>query len=244
MAQSVNKQIGTLAAVETERHFVQVGLQVLGTDFVPRSNDAAFQKRECRFHGIRMDFATSVFLDRVIDLLVGSCDVGFPHSRAVDVEIIRHNHINIGADVFLNVLCQRSTLDILSVEEAESAATLPDANDNLFVGSTSALGYAFAASATADIGLIHFNGSVQHWALRFDHSATDAVTEIPSGFVADTQHPLDLIGRHTLARLANQMGGNKPLEQGQVRVMEDRASGNAELVVTLFAVQELGGQPC
>ena len=46
MAQSIDKQIGALAAIEPERHFVQVRLQVFRADLVPRSDDAALQERE------------------------------------------------------------------------------------------------------------------------------------------------------------------------------------------------------
>ena len=55
MAQSIDKQIGTLPAIKAESHLVQVGLQVLGADFVPRSNDAALEQRKCGFDSIRMN---------------------------------------------------------------------------------------------------------------------------------------------------------------------------------------------
>ena len=38
MTQGVDKQIGSLATVEAERDFLQVGLQVLRADSMPRSN--------------------------------------------------------------------------------------------------------------------------------------------------------------------------------------------------------------
>jgi hypothetical protein len=63
----------------------------------------------------------------------------------------------------------------------------------------------------------------------------------PSGFVADSEFALHLIRGVSLARLAHQKSSEKPFLQRQVRVIEDRASGDGELVITLFAVEEL---PC
>ena len=37
----------------------------------------------------------------------------------------------------------------------------------------------------------------------------------------------------------SRMRGNEPLEQWQMGIVEDRASGHAELVITLFAVEQL-----
>jgi hypothetical protein len=42
MAQRVNEQIGAFPAVKAERHFVQVGWEVLGADLVPRSVSPEF----------------------------------------------------------------------------------------------------------------------------------------------------------------------------------------------------------
>ena len=55
MTQSVNKQIGTITAVEAEAHFVQIGLQMLRTEAVPRSDDAALEQRERRFNRVRVN---------------------------------------------------------------------------------------------------------------------------------------------------------------------------------------------
>lgn len=55
MTQGVQEKIGTLAAVETEAHFVQVGWKMLGADFVPRSDDAALEQGESRLHRVRVN---------------------------------------------------------------------------------------------------------------------------------------------------------------------------------------------
>src|SRR5271169_487011 len=49
MPQGVNKQVGTLPAVEAEGHFVQVGLQRLCAYPVPRSDDSPLEQGERGF---------------------------------------------------------------------------------------------------------------------------------------------------------------------------------------------------
>jgi hypothetical protein len=56
------------------------------------------------------------------------------------------------------------------------------------------------------------------------------VAKIPSGFVRHLEHPLDLIGRKALLGLDHGVGSEKPLPEGQMRIMEDGSSGDGELV--------------
>lgn len=43
----ITEQKQVLAVVESEAHFVEVGVQMLRTNTMARSNDSAIQKREC-----------------------------------------------------------------------------------------------------------------------------------------------------------------------------------------------------
>src|SRR5260370_33281750 len=52
MTQSINEQIGTLPAIESELHFFEVGRKMFGANSVPRSHDATFEKREGEFDGV------------------------------------------------------------------------------------------------------------------------------------------------------------------------------------------------
>src|SRR5439155_14620580 len=70
MTQGVQEQIGTLSAVETEAHLVQVGGQMLSTDFVPCSNDAPLEQRERRLNSVRVNVTFHVHSAAVIDSLV------------------------------------------------------------------------------------------------------------------------------------------------------------------------------
>lgn len=70
MPKGVDKQIGTLATIESEGHFFQVRRKMFGADFVPRSDDAALEQRERRLNGVRVNLTLKV--DMVLCLIV-SC---------------------------------------------------------------------------------------------------------------------------------------------------------------------------
>src|SRR5579859_7551422 len=71
MAQSILEQRGTLAAIETENHFVQIGREMLDAHLVPSAYDAAFEKRERAFYGIGVNISDRI--DRLVaDRLMGS----------------------------------------------------------------------------------------------------------------------------------------------------------------------------
>ena len=68
MSQGINEQIGTLPAVKPERHFVQVGLQMLGAYLVPTPDNAPLEQRERRFNTVRVDVGSKpdVFSCRMV----------------------------------------------------------------------------------------------------------------------------------------------------------------------------------
>jgi hypothetical protein len=93
MTQSVNEQIGSLPAVKTELHFVQVGLQVFGANLVPGSHNAALQQRERTFHCISVYVSPKpdVFFSGVVDLLMWSRHVGL-YRRFARAGYVVHAH--------------------------------------------------------------------------------------------------------------------------------------------------------
>lgn len=237
MSERIEEKIVMLPAIESERHFVEVGAEMLGANFVPASRDAAFQERECRFNGIGVNVrsAPDVFFFPVIHFLVPM----IADSLSVRRQFIGDNHVHVLGDIFFDVLCERTNFRVLGMEEAKIAVALADADDYFFVGALlPAPIFSRAMQATADIGFIHLDRSIEHLAVYLFHRRADAMAEIPSGFVADSECALDLAGGHSLFRFAEQERGEKPLVQGQVRVIENRASGDGELVVATLAVVE------
>ena len=107
--------------------------------------------RERGFNAIRVKVPNRVHAKRVIDLLMLTQNVSVLDGFAIHVEIVGHNHVNVLRDVFLDVLRQRAGLHILSAEEPQIAATLPNPNDNLFLGAAPAL---MVASPFARLSII------------------------------------------------------------------------------------------
>src|ERR1035438_8334549 len=229
--QCVSEQKRIIAVIESEAHFVEVGLQMLCANTMPRSNDAALEQREGGFHGIRVHVANGVDAVLVTDSLVLREHPGFSKSLWVSRKFVRHDYINVLRDILADVLRQRSGLHILSMEEPEITTTLPDADDNLFLAlRMTDLVLVVAALSCADEGFIHFDYAAGRLGICGLHCVPNPMAEIPCGAIVNPQHSLELIGGHPLARLANQERSEEPFNQRQMRVVKHRVSGHGELV--------------
>ena len=239
MAQGIKEQIGTLATVEAEAHLIQIGLQVLCANAMPCSNDAPFKKRERGFYRVGVNVSSKphvlfcTMVDRLVLCIADSLTIGAP--------FVGDDYVYILRDVFLNVSRQRSRLGIFSVKEANGTTALANADYGLFV-TVSESSLTVAALIAADIGFVHLDSAVQQWPITFAHGGTDAMAEIPCGFVAHAQHALYLIRAHTLAGFTDQVSSNEPLQQRQMGIVEDGSSGNTELIIAVFAVKQLRGE--
>jgi|ERR1700721_505255 len=241
MAQGIQEQSLTLPAIKPELHLLEVGGEMFRADLVPRSDDAALQERERRFNGVSVNVAINVMTSAVIDgLMALTSEASFVHRKRICGEVVGDNHFYFGTDVVFDVLRESSRLRIVRVEESQFAVTLTKADHDFFVSPPSAT---FTVSLSADIGFVHLNSTVQHWAVNFFHGCSDAMAEIPCGlvgaFVLAPDCPLELVGAHAFLRFAEQESCEKPLLQRQMGVVEDRASRDGELIVAVLAVEEL-----
>lgn len=237
MAQSIQEQIRPLAAIEAEFHLLQVGREVFSADFVPRTNHSALEQRKGGFNRIGVDVALHIDVPLVADGLVLSGLMEFLGGFAVLVEFVGEKHIHVLADILFDELAKRARLYVLSMEQPEFSATLPDADHDFLV----LVPVLMAASSvpSADIGFVHLYFARQHRPVSLHHGMPDAMAEVPRGFVADSDGPLNLAGADAFLGFTEQECGEKPCFQGQVGVIEDGASGDGKLVVTLFAVEKL-----
>jgi len=225
----------TLAAIKPEAHLVQVSSKMLGADLVPCSDDAALQERERGFNGVRVNVGSkpNILPGAVVNGFVSD----FSGSLSVSPQFVSNQDFHVLAEVLLNESRQRAALGISGMEETQITATLPDTDHDLFCVLSVLL--PLPQLSATDIGFVHFNYSVQHRHLSLDHGATDAMAEIPCGFVADSEFALHLKCGVPLARFTDQQCSYKPLNQWQMRVIEDRASGYGELIITILAIEEL-----
>src|SRR5271165_82207 len=209
---------------------------MLCANTMPRSNNAALQQRESGFNGVRVHVTDGVDAILVTDRLMLCQHSGIMQSLRVALKFIGHNHVNVLRYVFANVLRQGPRLHVLRVEKAQFAAALPDADNDLFLG-LGMSGLVLVAMLTrSDEGLIYFNRSAERLRVNGLHRVPDAMAEIPCGAVVDTQHPLELVRRHSLARLTNQERSKKPLDQRKVRVVKHRVCRDGELIAARFVI--------
>lgn len=234
MTQGIHEQIGAIPAIEPERHFGAIGLQMLRADTMPATHDTALQERECGLDCVGVGVSFGVDAKLVADRLVLTLFPQVLRRAFVGVGIVGIQDVQIFAQVLADVLRESSAPRILGMEEAEFAAALANPNNDLFVGESE-----WILCFAADVGFIHFNLAVEHGLLAFDHRGADSVTQIPCRLVAsESECALNLASRHALFGFAEQQRSEKPFCEWQVGIVEDRASGHRELVVTLFAVVE------
>lgn len=203
------------------------------TDVVPSAHDAALQERERGLNGVGVDHAMYVF-SAVIDGLVGRALLPLERPR-IDRRFVSHNHFHILTEVLPDNLAHSLGVCIARMDESQFPVALADSeNDFLFFAGHP------AASLTADIGFVNFDRAIHHRFVGFDHRGADSVAEVPRCFVAaDSESALDLASGHSLFRFTEKERGREPLFKRQVRVVENRASGDGELVVAVFAVEQL-----
>jgi len=82
MTQSVDKQVGEMAAIEAEFHLFRVGRKVFGANPVSRAHDSALERRESRFNRTGVNVSHDVDAQTMLDFLVGG-PLGLPHCRLI-----------------------------------------------------------------------------------------------------------------------------------------------------------------
>jgi len=65
------------------------------------------------------------------------------------------------------------------------------------------------------------------------------MAEVPRRLVAHSNRALDLASGHAFLCFAEQVRGQKPLAEREMGVIENSSGSDGELVVTVFAIEEL-----
>jgi hypothetical protein len=121
------------------------------------------------------------------------------------------------------------------MEEPEFPAALLDADYALFVVPASLKSP--SVFPTAHISFVDLYNAIQRLRIDFLHRGSDAMAEIPCRLVGKAENPLELVGAHSLARLAEQVDAKEPLPEGQMGVIEDRPGSDAELIAAGIAIK-------
>lgn len=221
-----------ISTVKSERHFVEVRGQMLCADIVPSAHDPALQERKRGFDGVGMHQTGDIFL-AVIDGLVLLALASFERV-GVNGGFVGHDNADIFADVFIDDCADGLGFRIVRMDESQFAIALADTDDDILLAARQIL-----AGFPADIRFVHFNRSIEH-RLCLLHRCADSVTKEPCGLVgADTERALNLAGGHTLLGFAEKERSGEPLLKRQMGIVKYRASGHRELVVTLFAIEQM-----
>lgn len=237
MTQGIDKQIRAVSAIEAELHFFEVGREMLCADAVPRSSNPALEQREGRLNGVGVDVAHDVHAGTVINFFVIR-PLSLAHRGFVRGCVVGENDFHILTDILADVSGERSAFRIVRVEEAEIAVALADADNHFLVVEFSDL--PLVAIPAADIGHVHLDFAVEHGLVGLRHCVPDTVAEIPRRLVAsDSERALNLAGRNSLFRFAEEECCDKPLDEREMRIVEYRASSDGKLVVAVFAVEQL-----
>ena len=146
----------------------------------------------------------------------------------VDAGFVREDRLRLIGDVILDELAHRGTVGPGGNVHADVPLTLDRGHDG---GLIRAEPLADVLPATADIGLVHLDDAgEQTVAFEFLERFANAVTQVPRGLVRDFERALHLVRGDTLPRLDHQVERHEPLEEREVRVVEDGPGRRRELV--------------
>jgi|SRR5579863_3895413 len=202
---------------------------MLRADFMPRSENTALQEREGRLNSIGMNVAIHVDAKAVSNCLVPMpTKTKPPRCAAILAKIISHKDFHVVRDVLSDVLFESTGANVVRMKETQLAATLPNSDNDFFaVRSASAL----PVCATANVRFVHLDDAAELRLVDFGHCGPNAMTEIPRGLVRlDSKRTLNLAGGHAFLCFTEKECSEKPRHKWQVRIVEDRVHGHAELV--------------
>ena len=225
-----------MAHVVTELRLGDVQRQILLANFVEGSNDTALEDRPESFDGVGMNCADNVLTSRVIDdLVVG---MGFIE-EAIPASIVADQQAIVVGDHFTDKLVHGIDVGPLNDTGNHAAIAFNSADHTDLTGpGASALAVTLALVSifglSAYPSLIHFDDALKdvHFIL---HGDADTMAHVPSGAVVYGQFPFQLFTADSLIRRAHEPDSDKPLGQGNVRIVEDGAHGDAVLILAVQA---------
>src|SRR5271165_3188314 len=207
---------------------------MLFANTMPRTHDAPLKQRERGLYRIGRNYKAMLVSDMLLRRMVHGFVFLFQFAESLRVggQFVGHDDINIAADIFFDVLRESSALSVLSMKESEIAAPLANTNDDFFLVALTAPALPVTVLLSAYVGFVHLDRAIELSAVGLSrcHSSTNPMAEIPCRAIVDSQHPLHLVCRHSLARLANQERRKEPLNQRQMGVVKHCVSSHGELV--------------
>ena len=217
-------------AIEPERKFIRIRLQMLFAHMMMRSVNAPFELAPEPFDILRMHVALRPLFRTMANRVVRVASGFQAVVRAVFVRV------DLGR-LFVRGNGQKALsrfgIGLADNEGSNTATPLKGGDyDGLACGTTAPL----ALTLAANVSFINLNRAGEG-SQFLAHQFADLMAHAPSTLVSDTDLPLDFLGGDTVLRASHQEHDKEPrLERGR-GLVEDRASGGADLMATDASVE-------
>ena len=224
MPQRVDEKIAVFATIEPECHFVQIGREMLCANIMPSAHNAALQERECGFDGVRVNHTGDIFfgvIDRPVRFLMSLVE-----RPRIDRRFVCDDHFDIFTQILSDDLSHGLGVRIARVDKSQFAVPFADSENNFFFAARAEF-----AGLSADVSFIDFDRAIHHRLFNLSHRRADSVAQVPCCLVtSDSQRALNLASGHSLFGFAEKQGCCKPSLQRKMRVIENSAGHDGELV--------------
>jgi len=220
------------AVVVSEGRFVEVGRKMLGAELMVGANDRPLKQAPDALNGVGVNLPMNPLVPSVVDRLV--LRVLVPNALVAG-PFVRVDFPHLAVDVVLDEAPKGLVASVRNNLHTDAAPALcgSDYDHLAFATATSD-----TAAPTSDERLINLNDVEQAKSrpLWF-HRGADAMAEIPSGLIADLEHPLELVGRDSLLGLAHHVDRKEPLPERELGIVKDGPDADAELVATSVTIE-------
>lgn len=202
------EDISVLALVEPPHELMEVSREMFRTHMMKRPCDSALQQAPEVLDGIGMDVSIDVG-DLVVDDVVRDVSAHDPIAPPfVGVEDFDRSLVNLSSS---------ESFDFVAVEmgdlgASDSPTSFDDADDCGLLAPSSGASRPNALFFTPDVGVVHLQNTEQlGFIVCRGHGAPNTMAHIPSGGIADIEHPVNLVSAHPLLGLADEVNGDEPL---------------------------------
>jgi hypothetical protein len=221
------------AVVMPELKFGQVQRQILLTDMVIGTYDAALEQRPERIKIRGMDFATHILASRMVDRLVRIAQCV---QVMITSKIVGRDEINLVTDSLANESIERARPCILYHLANDVALAADRANDANLAGADAAppemlaLAGVFVLFLPTDEGLVHFDDAHELAKLRIVHRGAEPVTYIQRSRIGRSNLALNLHRADAFLGVEHAPEHFKPRAKGKLRVLKDGPDQEREAI--------------
>ncbi len=228
-----------ITAIESKGVFLQVVLKMLRIHSVMSSSEPSFEVADHSMdprENLSGPFGFALDLRPVFESVSFQPPVTVPAIR-VDLTAV--------SDIFTDERVKGSLSHIGDDLQPDSTSMIAPVfnghnHRDLLLSATTSLAF-FRSS---DVGVIHFNNSLQRLPKRIHHRLTQAPTQIQGCPVrANPQLLHQLQGGDSRSQSAHQVSGPEPITQGQVTSMYYGSSGDISFLATAMAVVRTEAHP-